>query len=109
MPNLACHAERTENSGLVLPGEALQGRNIEMVVMVMAEKNGVDRWEVFEANAGVAMTLGSGKGDRADPVRPDGIGEKVEAISLEQDSGVIDERDAEGRIQDTLRGLQPGR
>lgn len=77
--------------------------------MIMAEKNGVDRREILEAKARVAMALGPGKGDWADPARPDGIGEQVQAFGLEQDGGVVDERDSEGGIWDALRGFRPGR
>jgi hypothetical protein len=75
----------------------------------MAEKNGVYRRKILEAKARVAMALGPGKRDWANAARPDRIGEQVQAFGLEQDCGVVDERDAEGGIWDALWGLRPRR
>jgi hypothetical protein len=76
-----------------------------VVIVIMAEKYGVDRREVFKAKAGGAMALGSGKGDRADPARPDGIGEQVEPLGLEKYGGVVDERQPQSRVLDAFWGF----
>jgi hypothetical protein len=63
--------------------------------VVVAEQHHVDGRQVAEAEAGRPQPLGSGEGERADAFAPHRVGEDVEALGLDEESGVVDERDAQ--------------
>jgi len=67
-----------------------------MVVVVVAEKDGVDTREIVERNAGVAAAARADGGERAHAFGPDGIGEDVEFALLEEEGGVVDKGDVDG-------------
>ncbi len=68
---------------------------VEMIVVIVADEDRVNRGKVLKANAGIAVARRTGKGNRAGASRPDGIREEIAARRLEQHSGVIDESHAE--------------
>ena len=63
-----------------------------MVVVPVADQDGVDGREVIEGNGRGADTTRTGESDRADALAPDGVGENVQAArELEQKRAVADE------------------
>lgn len=90
------YAERNDESGLRALGEQPESGEIEMIVMIMAQEHEIDPGKIVETHARGAAAARTDPGDRTGPVRPDGVGQDVEAALLEQDCGVVDERDAEG-------------
>ena len=84
-----------------------------MVVMVMAYKDGIDWRQVFELNSGLAMTARTGPFYRADPMRPDWVGQDIQARHLNQDCCVVYVGDAEAvafnpfRRRFAISGLRP--
>ncbi len=92
-------AQRSDNRGLQPP----KRRHIEMIVMVVADQNQIDRRKVLESNARWAMPSRSGKWEWRDALRPDRIGQDVDSIELQQCGRVIDEGDTQAALIDARR------
>ena len=60
-PHQRAVAERRDDPAAA---NALQRRYIEMIVMIVADENEVDRRQIFEANAGWAVAAWTGEADR---------------------------------------------
>ena len=80
-----------------------------MIVVVVAEKDGMNRRQIVKAQAGSAVALRAGKGNGAGAARPDGISKEIAAGSLEQDGGMIDESHAQLGTVDLGRWGRAGR
>ncbi|CRP11100.1 hypothetical protein PAERUG_P18_London_17_VIM_2_04_10_02600 [Pseudomonas aeruginosa] len=72
------------------PVELAQGFQVEVVVVVVAHQHQVDRWQLVERQPGRMVALRADEGERADPLRPDRVGEDVQAAVLDQQGGVVD-------------------
>ena len=69
-------------------------RDIEMVVMVVAEQHHIDRWQIVKPHPRCADTSGPGELHRAAPLRPHRIGQDVQPSDLDQHGGVTDQCNA---------------
>src|SRR5438874_2361019 len=65
-----------------------------MIVVIVADQYGVDRWKGFETDPRRPSTARADPRERAASIRPDGIRENVLSFHLNQDCRVIDERHA---------------
>ena len=61
-----------------------------MVVVVMANQYEIDFWQVAYRNAGRSDAFRTRKRDGACSLRPDRIGQNIQAIHLNKDGRVID-------------------
>src|SRR5437867_3012849 len=93
-------AEGCEDLGAA---ESLQSIDVEMVIVIVAYENEIDRRKVLESNSRRPVAPRASEADRGDALGPDGIGEDVDSIELQQRRGVIDERDAQVAIVHSAR------
>src|SRR2546422_4622062 len=61
-----------------------------MVVVVVRDQHRVDRRQVLEAQAGRHEAARARERHGAGPPRPDGIGQQIHAVELEEEGGVAD-------------------
>ena len=66
-----------------------------MVVMIMADEDDVDPRQIIKPDAGIPSPPWTDSGQRTRPLGPDWIRQDVEAVLLQQDGRMIDERDSE--------------
>ena len=83
-------AKRYNGARDALFREAIQRRKIQVVIMVVGHQHDVNRRQVFKANAGGVAPPGTGPGDRAAAFGPDGVGQDVEAVHLDEKRRVTD-------------------
>jgi len=88
-------AKRAEDDRAMSGSNALERGPVEVVVVVVADEQDVNRWQILKADAGSAVALGPGELHGAGAARPDRVGEDIEAAGLQQNRGVIDEGRAE--------------
>ena len=67
-----------------------------MIVVVVAEEHEIDAGKIVESHAWRAAAARTDPSERTGALRPNGIGQDVEAAMLDQDSGMVDECDVEG-------------
>ncbi len=89
-------AERGEDGGAVGAPEATKTGEIEVVVVIVGDEDGVDARELIEGDAGWVVALGAGERERGAALGEDGVDEKVVAGDLQEGGGVADVGDAEG-------------
>jgi hypothetical protein len=63
-----------------------------MIVMIVAEQDRVDRWEVVERRSPVQKATRAGESNRARLFRPNSIGQTIQAAGLYKHAGVPDDR-----------------
>jgi len=63
-----------------------------MIVVVVTQEHDIDWWKIFEAQAWRAMSLWTSLGKRTRTIRPDWIGQDVQAAGLNQYRSVVDKR-----------------
>lgn len=78
-----------------------QGRQVQVVHVRVGEKDGVDGRQVFDAQAGTALSA-----EEDERAGEDGVDEQVAAGDLDQERGVADEGDAEVVRVDEERRLR---
>ena len=71
-----------------------------MVVVAVREQHDIDAWQVIESNTGRIAAPRSQKGEGTRAVGPDGIGQHIQAATLDQESGVTHEADPRGLAVD---------
>ncbi|MCY1295228.1 hypothetical protein D9M70_445580 [compost metagenome] len=76
-----------------------------MVVVVVGDEHDVDRRQIVKLDAGGVVALRSGKGERAGATRPDGVGENVHAVHLDEQRRVADHRHAQAFAFDAEFGF----
>ena len=76
-------------------GQLAQAEQVEVVVVVVADQNQVNRRQLVEAQAGRVITLRADKFERAGAFAPQRVGEDVQAVLLDQQGGVIDVGDVQ--------------
>ena len=97
-------AEAGDDQRPVALPEPAKGRQVEMVVMIVADEDEVDRRQILEAHAGRAHAIGAERRKGRGDVAPDRVGEDVEALGLNEDGGMADPGDPHLRALDA-----PGR
>lgn len=105
----AAVAEPGHDRWLVGIRQSPQCRQIHVVVVVVAEQNEVDGGQIVEAQPGWAVALRAGEGYGTDPLGPDGVGQHVEAVHLDEDGCVIDPGDPQATSGDRSLGGRAGR
>jgi len=93
----------------MLFGETAQCGEIEMIVMVVRHEHDIDGGQFLKANARVAVPLGACPGNRAASFRPDGIGEDVETVHLDEKRRMTDGDHGKVAFRNADRGRWPGR
>jgi hypothetical protein len=68
----------------MLGGEALDRRDVQVVVVIVRDQHDVDRRQILERQAGPRDPARAGERQRARALRPVGIGQDVHAVELEQ-------------------------
>ena len=71
-------------------GEARDGRDVEVVVVIVRDEHDVDRRQVLELEAGRSHTLRTGEPDGARARRPLRVGQDVHPVELDQERRVAD-------------------
>ena len=71
--------------------------HIEMIIVIMRDKDQINWGEILKWHPGRHQTLRTGKADRAGAIRPLGISEDVDAFELNEESGMADPGDGRGR------------
>ena len=84
-------AEPREDARFMLPREAPEGGQVEVIEMAVADQDAVDPRELLEAHPGLLVARGAQPGSRPHALRPDRIGEQVHAIELDQRRRVVHE------------------
>ena len=97
--------ERHEDPGAVLGRETIERRDVQVIVVVMADERDVDRRKLLPCQTRGVDALRSREGDRARALRPDRIGQDVQPVHLDEDGRVVDERDAHRAAPDAVRGI----
>ena len=100
------YAERNNELGLPAIRQPSQSGKIQMIVVIVAEEHNIDAGKVLPSHARLAAAARTNPGKRTGPLRPDRIGQNVDAALLKQQRGVVDERyaqlmtfDARGRFR----------
>ena len=75
--------------------------------MVVADDDRVNGRQVLEGDAGSVEARGADPAEGAGALGPDGVGEDVQALGLDQEGGVVDEGDAEFLALDALGRGRP--
>ncbi len=72
--------------------EPAQRRHVHVVVMIVAEQDGVDLRQGLEGDPGRSDALGTGERQQACPSRPHRISEDVQTTRLDQHARVANDR-----------------
>jgi hypothetical protein len=86
--------------------ELCQRRDVQMVIVIVAEQDDIDRRQVLERHAGLAYSLGPDPAKRACTLRPDRISQDGGATRLDHKSRVVHE--SNGDIIRPRRLVQSG-
>lgn len=90
--------ERYKNARLVASGEFAQGREVAVIVVIVAQQNRVDARQRFEDQSRRVKPARSKKTERTDAFTKDRIGDHIHAAELKKKRGVIDPRGGDVRI-----------
>ena len=85
-------AQPGDEAWVVLPLESEQRCDVQMIVVVVTQEHDIDWRKVFEAQAWSAMSPWTSPRKRTRMIRPDWIGQDVQAAGLNQHRGVVDKR-----------------
>ena len=88
-------AEWYDKATLAANGEAAESCEIEVIEVIVAEEDDINRRQFLPPDAGRATAARADPLKRAGAFGPDRVGEDVGAALLKQDGGVVDERDSE--------------
>ena len=99
-PHQGAVAERREDRRAC---QASERRDVEMIVVIVADEHEIDRRKIFEADAGRPVSLRTDRADRRRALGPDRIGEDVHAVDLNQRRRMIDEGDSQLAVSDAGR------
>src|SRR5437867_12406505 len=72
--------------------QSSQGGEIQMIVMIVAEKRYIDAGKILPPHARWAPAARADRGKRTCPRRLDRIGQNVDSALLEQQRGMVDQR-----------------
>ena len=82
------------NHELRLPtiGQPLQGGEIQVIVVVMAEKHNIDTGKIVPEHTRIPAAARTGPGKWTGAFRPDRVGQHVETALLQEHRGMVDQR-----------------
>lgn len=86
-------AQRGDNPVSMARIQIPQGRDVEMVVMIMRKQDHIDRWQIGQGDARRRHPARPGKGEWAGTIGPDRVSEDVQPANLDQQRGVADHGD----------------
>ena len=98
-------AEAGDDLRTVALPETLQRRLIEMVIVIVADQNEVDARQIVKCDAGGGDTLRP-EPQRAGAIGIDRVGQNVEAVGLDEDTGMADPGDDHAITLDAGGGLR---
>src|SRR5258705_11853050 len=75
--------------------ELCQRRDVEMVIVIVAEQDDIDLRQVLERHAGLAHPLWTDPAKRARSLRPDRISQDGGVARLDQKSRLVDESEGD--------------
>ena len=93
-------SKRRHNLRLVALPESSKRLHIQVIVVSMRNQDDVDRREIVEGDARRIDTPRAHTGKRADALRPDRVGQDVQAGSLQQEACMADETHAQAASDD---------
>jgi hypothetical protein len=85
-------AEGSDELRLPPSSEPPQGGQIQVIVVIVAQQNDVDARKILPLNAWRSAAARTHPQQRACPFRPDRIRQDVDVFLLEQDGGMVDQR-----------------
>jgi hypothetical protein len=97
-------AERNDDTWPVSAPEAREDGKVQVVVVIVADKDHVDRGQVIECDAGRGASGRTRKRQWAGALRPDRIEEDIQAGDLNKETRVTDKRDAALFFLQSCRG-----
>ncbi|MNL64903.1 hypothetical protein D3C87_1891720 [compost metagenome] len=77
-------AERGDDVWAVLFMQPFQRGEIEVIIVIMGNDHDVDGRQVFKGDAGRDDASGAYEGKRTGALRPDRVGQNIEAADLDQ-------------------------
>ena len=90
LPEPLAEPQRHEEPRLVLAGQAVHRRRVEVVIVIVGDHDRVDRREVGEGETRWDEAARPGEADRTRSVTPDGVSQNVDPVELDQERGVAD-------------------
>jgi hypothetical protein len=90
-PDPPRYTQGAVHSGSIAPAQPQQGRDIQVIVVVMAQQHDIDRRQVLEADAWDTMAPRPCELHRAGALAPDRIRDDVQFADLQQHRRVVDE------------------
>ena len=86
------HAGRNDELRLATIRQPAQSGQIQVIVVIVAEEYGIDAEKILPPHARLPVAARTDGGERTGPLGPDGIGQNVEVVLLEQHGGMVDQR-----------------
>lgn len=83
-------AERGDDERVVRAGEAAERGQVAVIVVIMAEEDGIDLRQRFEKEARCVHATRTDPAEEADAFAEDRIGEQGKTGELEEDGGMVD-------------------
>ena len=83
---------RNDELGLSAIRQPAQRGQIQMIVVIVAEEHGIDAGKILPPHSRLPAAARTDRGERTGPLRPDRIGQNVDAALLEQQRGMVDQR-----------------
>ena len=96
-------AESRDDARMKRRHQPTERRQIHVIVVVVAQQHDIDRRQVLEPDSRWRMAPGSRPAHRTRALRPDRVGEDVEAVHLHEQRRVIHERHAQLAASDARR------
>ena len=88
----AGYTRGNDEAGLPALRQSPETGKVQMVIVIVAEEHDIDAGEILPSHARFAQAPRAGPGHRTCALRPDRIGQDVDAVSLKQHGGMVDQR-----------------
>ena len=92
--------ERGDKTGPITLLQTPQGRQVEVIIMIVADQDDIDRRQVLPGYPRGMDPPRPKPGKGAGPLRPDRVGEDIEPLGLQQYGGVADPGDPQIPAED---------
>src|SRR5215203_5410153 len=87
---LCFHAKRNNKLRMMLITDLSNGGNIEMVIVIVADKHKIDSWKIFKTNSGRSHSFWAKPLKWAYAFAEYRVQQNVDAVGLHQKGGVVD-------------------
>ena len=98
----------TRERGVPFFASLFQRGVIQMIVVIVGNQHGINGRQVFETDTRLAVSLGACPGYGTATFRPDGVGQNIEPVHLNQEGGMADSGNPQGPFRHAGRGGGPG-